>query len=60
MEQNLPSLRATLEKNKSRPNLRALNLTPNLLKAQTRSRQIYKAAPTETSQRTAKFYKPQI
>ncbi|WP_315508300.1 hypothetical protein [Campylobacter showae] len=48
------------DKAKNRLNLLALNLTPNLLKAQTRSRQIYRAAPTETSQGSAKFYKPQI
>jgi len=47
-------------KNKSYPNLRTLNLTPNLLKAQNRSRQIYRVAPTKTRQGSVKFYKPQI
>nr|WP_314564528.1 hypothetical protein [uncultured Campylobacter sp.] len=42
-------------KPKNRLNLLALNLTANLQTAQTRSRQIYKAAPTETSQGMAKF-----
>nr|WP_315059322.1 hypothetical protein [uncultured Campylobacter sp.] len=45
-------------KAKNRPNLRTLNLTPTLLKAQTRSRQIYRAAPTKTNQGSVKFYKP--
>nr|WP_314734757.1 hypothetical protein [uncultured Campylobacter sp.] len=35
--------------------MRTLNLTPNLLKTQTRSRQIYRAAPTKTSQGSVKF-----
>ncbi|WP_298792135.1 hypothetical protein [uncultured Campylobacter sp.] len=47
-------------KAKNRLNLLALNLTPNLPAVQTRSRQIYRAAPIETSQGAAKFYKPQI
>jgi len=42
-------------KNKSCPNLRTLNLTPILLKAQTRSRQIYRAEPTKTNQGSVKF-----
>ncbi|EET79255.1 hypothetical protein CAMSH0001_0864 [Campylobacter showae RM3277] len=48
------------EKNKNHLNSLALNLTPNLQAVQTRSRRIYRAEPTKTSQGSAKFYKPQI